>query len=99
MPIYDRESEIRLWVTIFEAAQWELAEGVLIAAIIEAFEGAEVLEYLETEDIHEYVVGEAKPEEVFDEDALKEWANENDFVAIADLENSDPEGYEESVRY
>ena len=97
MSIYDKAGEVRLWVAIFEAAQWELHAGVLTEALLETVGGADLLEHLDKDDIVDWVVGELNPGDVFDEDALKEWASENGFVDGS--EPYDPEGYEERERY
>ena len=99
MGVYNKDGEIRLIGAMFEGAQWELQDGVLITAIIELVGAAEVLEHLDADEVLEWLGDNKEPQKVFTYDELEVWALDNDFVSAANLDYEDPPGYEERERY
>jgi hypothetical protein len=92
MGVYDKEGEIRLMATMLEAAQWELQDGVLIAAIIEIEGASQVLESIGKDTLVDMVGEVYEPEDLFTYEDLHEWARAN-------IEFEDDPGYEERERY
>ena len=99
MGIYDKAGEIRLIQAMLDGAQWEVQDGVLIEALLEVVGVDDVMEHLKIEDVLEWLGENKAPDKVFTHDELSEWATDNDFVNAAEMDNYDPDGYEERERY
>ena len=99
MGIYDKAGEIRLIQAMLDGAQWEVQDGVLIEALLEVVGVDDVMEHLKIEDVLEWLGEDKQPDKIFTQEELEEWAHDNDFVSAAEMDNYDPDGYEERERY
>ena len=84
---------------IMDALTWEMTSADVIDGVLDHFQVDEVLEQMTLDDILEYLGENKAPSSVFSEEELEEWARDNDFVSAAEMDNYDPDGEEERVRY
>ena len=73
--------------------------SLAIAEFVEQVGESELIEHLDRDSLTEAVGEKYKPEEVFTQEELEVWANDNDFVNAAEMDTYDPPGYEERERY
>ena len=99
MGVYNRRGEIQLISAILDAAQYDVQDGVLVEALLEVVGVEDVMEHLKIDEVLEWLGENKTPAKVFTQEELEEWAHDNDFVSAAEMDNYDPDGYEERERY